>query len=307
MNTHHETHLHLRLLAGEQPAGRYLELRYAPSGRDWMRRTTIPASQLERAARAITRLAPSGDVYVGAALRHSPEHGGASAIKASHLLWIETDDLDASARLRCFEHPPSLLVASSPGHLHAYWQLTTPITRERLEAANRKLAHHLGGDPACVDLARVLRPCGSLNHKHTPPARVRLLTHRPDARYNLHTLTGGLADPAPRHRHAHPGPWRPVNGLDARLRAIPAAEYARVLAGAQPNRAGKITCPFHHNDHTPSLQLYPDHSWYCFGCRQGGSIYEFTAALWGVRHHPGWRRQLRQSLAEVFSPAVQPA
>jgi len=62
-----------------------------------------------------------------------------------------------------------------------------------------------------------------------------------------------------------------------------------------------------HDDHTPSLQLYPDHSWYCFGCQQGGSIYEFTAALWGVKRRPGWRAQLRRSLAEVFSTAAQPA
>lgn len=55
-----------------------------------------------------------------------------------------------------------------------------------------------------------------------------------------------------------------------------------------------------HNDKTPSLQLYPDHSWYCFGCQQGGSIYEFAAALWGVNHTPRWRSQLRRSLAQIF-------
>jgi len=245
MNAQHETLAHLRLLAGEQAAGRYLELRYAPPGRDWMRRITIPASQPQRAAHLITRLAPTRDVYIGAALRDSTEHGGANAIEISHLLWIETDDPGASARLRRFEPPPSLLVASSPGHLHAYWQLTQPVARDQLQAANRKLAHHLGGDPASIDLARLLRPCGSLNHKRTTPAPVRLLAHRPDARYELDTLTGGLADPAPRRRHAHPGPWRAVNPLDARLRSIPAPDYAQVLAGAQPNRAGKISCPFH--------------------------------------------------------------
>jgi len=35
-----------------------------------------------------------------------------------------------------------------------------------------------------------------------------------------------------------------------------------------------------HDDHTPSLQTYSDGSWYCFGCRQGGSIYDFAARLW---------------------------
>jgi len=246
MTAQHQTLAHLQLLAGEQPAGRYLELRYAPPGRGLMRRTAIPASQPERAARTITRLARTCDVYVGASLRHSTEHGGASGIEASHLVWVDIDEPDAVDRLERFAHPASLIASTgSRHHAHAYWQLTTPVTREQLQAANRKLAHHLGGDPASVDLARLLRPCGSLNHKRTPPARVRLLAHRPDARYELETLTGGLADPAPRRRHAHPGPGRAVNALDARLRAVPALEYARVLAGAEPNRAGKITCPFH--------------------------------------------------------------
>ncbi len=126
MNEQQQTLAHLQLLAGEHPAGRYLELRSGPRG-GAMRRTAIPASQPQRAARMITCLARARDVYIGAALRTTPEHGGASAIEASHLLWIETDDPAAGVRLRRFEHPPSLLAASSPGHLHAYWQLTEPI------------------------------------------------------------------------------------------------------------------------------------------------------------------------------------
>lgn len=35
-------------------------------------------------------------------------------------------------------------------------------------------------------------------------------------------------------------------------------------------------CPFHDNDDTPSLCIYPDsHSWYCFGCGAGSSIYDW--------------------------------
>ena len=44
---------------------------------------------------------------------------------------------------------------------------------------------------------------------------------------------------------------------DRALLAVPATEYARVLVGRDPNRAGKITCPFH-DDREPSLQLYED-------------------------------------------------
>lgn len=39
-------------------------------------------------------------------------------------------------------------------------------------------------------------------------------------------------------------------------------------------------CPFHSNDDTPSLCIYPDtNKWYCFGCGAGSSIYD-----WIIKH-----------------------
>jgi DNA primase len=74
--------------------------------------------------------------------------------------------------------------------------------------------------------------------------------------------------------------------LDRELLAIPTAEYVRVLVGLVPNRAGKVLCPFH-QETDPSLQLYPDGTFYCYGrhnkdraCRKGGTIFDFAAALW---------------------------
>ena len=65
------------------------------------------------------------------------------------------------------------------------------------------------------------------------------------------------------------------------MRAIPAAEYVTRLTGREPNREGKVRCPFH-EERTPSLQTYPDGSWCCFGCGRGGSIVDFAAGLWGL-------------------------
>lgn len=56
-------------------------------------------------------------------------------------------------------------------------------------------------------------------------------------------------------------------------------EAAR-LYGYTPNRAEKISCPFH-VERTPSLKLWQDH-WYCFGCHEGGSVVDFTARLFGL-------------------------
>lgn len=52
--------------------------------------------------------------------------------------------------------------------------------------------------------------------------------------------------------------------------------------GFQPNRAGFIPCPFHH-EKTASLKLYPDKGgFYCFGCHSGGSVLDFVAQLYGL-------------------------
>jgi len=73
----------------------------------------------------------------------------------------------------------------------------------------------------------------------------------------------------------------PRGPLDEQLLAIPTVDYVRALAGLEPNRAGKVHCPFHDPDATPSLHCYNDGTWYCFGaCRTGGSIYDFAARLW---------------------------
>ena len=56
-----------------------------------------------------------------------------------------------------------------------------------------------------------------------------------------------------------------------------------------PNREGKIRLPVS-QDSNPSLQLYPDGSFYCFGsgCRAGGSIFDFAARLWGIVPRGRW-------------------
>ena len=102
------------------------------------------------------------------------------------------------------------------------------------------------------------------------------------------------------------GPRTGRTEIDRLLLAIPAAEYVRAIAGVSPNRAGKVHCPFH-DDRTPSLQLYEDGTWYCFGpCRTGGSIFDFAARAWLTgQSRDGKLRgreflRVRQRLAEIF-------
>ncbi len=141
-----------------------------------------------------------------------------------------------------------VIASGSPGHLHVYWRLHERASTAMIESTNRRLALGLHGEPGCADIVRMLRPPESLNHKHTPPAPVRLLEHDASARYALaDVLTRLPHDPQPHHERpawsASPRVGR--TALDRELLAIPAADYVRVLTGREPNRAGKVLCPFH--------------------------------------------------------------
>ena len=53
-------------------------------------------------------------------------------------------------------------------------------------------------------------------------------------------------------------------------------------AGYGPSDGDKITCPFHSGgqEKTPSLHLYPDGGWYCFGsCQEGGDVISLVGRL----------------------------
>jgi hypothetical protein len=295
---------YLQVLAGPNPTGRLVEIR-SPNPDGTMHQTFTPATRPDLAADAITRLAAHTDVYVGVLLRRR-RSGGRDACERSHLAFVEIDRPDGADTLARYRCPPSMIIASggSPGHAHAYWQLHQPAGLDELETANRRLAIRLGGDLACVDAARILRAPTSYNWKRTPPTRVELLELNEARRYALAELTEGLADPSPPRPAATSAARRePASELDRQLLAIPASIYVPVLAGRQPNRAGKIHCPFH-EDRTPSLQLY-QHDWYCYGaCRTGGSIYDFAALLYGLHTRGREFIQLRQRLADELHLAA---
>jgi RepB DNA-primase from phage plasmid/CHC2 zinc finger len=288
----------------DNPAGGLIDIRYA-IGRAEMARRFVSADHLDAAVRLIASLAKRTDTYTGVVLR-TQRSGTRQAVARSHLLFVEIDAPHARGRLERFAHEPTIVIASgSPGHLHAYWRLRKPVDADELEAANRKLAHHLDGDLASVDAARILRPAGTLNYKHAPSAAVRLVSLTRERLYDLSELVATL--PAPASRPAPPtAPRQPDrSGLDGKLLAIPGEQYVRQLAALEATRTGKVRCPFH-EDHTPSLHLYPDGTWACFGCRRGGTIYDFASHLWGIETKGRPFIDLRERVADEFgiSPPI---
>jgi hypothetical protein len=290
---------YLRMLAGSAPGARLLEIRFALRHRD-MGRLFIAAHSAPGASRLIRRIAARTDVYVGVCLRNR-RAGGRNAIDQAHLAFVEIDAHDALDRLRAFQHPATAIISSgTAGHMHAYFALSAPVTVSELERANRRLAHALGGDLASVDCARILRPPSSMNHKHSPPAPVELVELDPARSYDVDELIEGLDEPPGRPAVAAPPRRTGRTEIDRLLLAIPAVEYVRVLTGVSPDRTGKIHCPFH-DDTTPSLQLYDDGTWYCFGaCKAGGSIFDFAARAWQMETRGRVFLRLRARLVETL-------
>jgi hypothetical protein len=122
-------------------------------------------------------------------------------------LYVDLDhakiDITPDAILRVLEtleYPPSKVVNSGHG-FHAYWLLTEalPVSPELIaqtEIALRELANMLGGDPACCEIARLLRLPGSMNTKNGEKIPVRVIVNS-DRRYELDELRQWVAETRP--------------------------------------------------------------------------------------------------------------
>jgi hypothetical protein len=66
--------------------------------------------------------------------------------------------------------PPSMIIETSPGRKHLYWELSEPAPATEVTAASQYISRVIGGD-TCSDLERMTRVPGSWNCKLTPPIR----------------------------------------------------------------------------------------------------------------------------------------
>ncbi|HEY8743611.1 MAG TPA: hypothetical protein VIU62_10945 [Chloroflexota bacterium] len=93
---------------------------------------------------------------------------------------------------------PTAIVESSPDREHYYWRLTHAIDPKRAEDLNRRLTHAMGADKSGYDLSQLLRPVGTINHKHGTTTRL------------LHLDEQTAYDPDELERILPPAPARPA-------------------------------------------------------------------------------------------------
>ena len=310
MSTHtdkasvNELERYLHVLAGREPAGALLELRFRRAPGRSMRQRFYPAARARRAAETALWLSQTSDVYVGVLPRRH-RAGGKAALERAWVLWADCDTPAAAAELERFAPAPAMVVASGgDGARHAYWPLERPVDALEAEQRNRAIARALGADARSCDAARILRPPGTTNRKYDPPRPVI-----------LERFTGELTSAAAVTDHLPPP--RLVAGGRARgreerrsedpLLGLEPRSYVEALIGLRVGRDGKVSCPFH-EDRTPSLHVYetPAGGWYCYGCERGTSVYDLAAALWGLETRGAGFIELRRRLYELCLPGEQP-
>lgn len=251
-----------------------VELRWRTAG--GMRRRFVRVDALGRVASTIRSLGVGTDVYVGVLPRWRPGGGRADVVGDGRTVWVDLDVSDGLRALDPVDPGPSLVVASgAEGHVHAYWRLRRAVPPRVIERANGRLALALGGDLRAGDAPRILRPPGTVNHKHDRPVRLAYCEPREVA---LGELVGGLPD-APSWRPQPPA--RRAWSRPGRFDVLAPDVYVQRLTGQAVGRSRKVRCPLHDDD-TPSLHVYPEaeRGWFCFGCGRGGTVYDLAAALW---------------------------
>lgn len=100
--------------------------------------------------------------------------------------------------------PAPTVVICTGGGYHAYWLFNRPFTigtdndRKWIADLLKRWVGWIGADPACADLARVLRVPGTQNRKYAPAREVRLVRVDWQRIYGVLELEAALPTPAPR-------------------------------------------------------------------------------------------------------------
>ena len=211
---HAESEGLVELTPGTRPPGGKVKINrrtdarhYLPGGAGgtdgrWLERLLEHAERIVRGEYAFERFdgGPREEAFVGVAPRTGP-HGSKDAVAHTRFLWLDVDKPDRLPALWDFlaERPCQLLCESAgSGGVHCYWKLSEPLPAERIdertgevvepiERANLRLIHALGSDPdgtpnvadrQCANRDRVMRLCGSPNHKRGEWARISRRTSR---------------------------------------------------------------------------------------------------------------------------------
>src|SRR6185436_17120676 len=117
------------------------------------------------------------NIHFGAATR-GRESGTKADVHEVPAVWADCDKPESVLRLEGFPLRPTAVIETSPGRRQAFWRFESPVLVEgdgtiaTIEAILKGIAEQLGADPACAEIARILRVPGTLNVKRNAPCRL---------------------------------------------------------------------------------------------------------------------------------------
>jgi hypothetical protein len=248
-----ELEAYLRMLAGRERGSSFFELRHRV-GSGTMAAEFFSINDRRALVAAIEQRAALTDVYIGCAPR-CRRSGTKRDVARVWVLWAECDGVAAARAAACYDPEPAVVVNSGSGaNVHAYWPLREPLSPMEAERANLRLAHAIGADHACFDVGRILRPPGSWNYKHDPPAQVTTVLLKPELRFSAACV---LREAAPIDDRALDRRWSNRGASEIRRDSLLQVEphvYVSELLDVHARPGGKVHCPFH-SDERPSLHV----------------------------------------------------
>jgi hypothetical protein len=229
--------------------------------------------------------------YVGAATRIK-EEGSKDAIKHVIALWAEVDSKDyGSSMERAWEKvkaspiKPSYIICSGHGY-HLYWKLDMPYEANRASDVNRietvlkAIAEKLGGDLQVAELARVMRVPGTLNFKEEKIVECHSI-YSGNERYSLEAFNPIMEgfiqrqiENRVRRQRNYPGDGSIVEEIKSHNPLLEVCEEYG-LGFKKVGKQWQALCCFH-DEHNPSLTVWDDGGWWCFGCGRGGDVISFV-------------------------------
>ena len=141
--------------AGNEPDASFLEVRpLQPTGSQ----VFLPVRRLKEVVEVVEVLRERHDLVGIGVTPRVRRSGGADAVERAWTLAADLDSGDAAERLCSFRPLPSIVARSkTPGHLHAYWPISSAVPAKVARRASLRLAHALDSDKAVCDPARVMR------------------------------------------------------------------------------------------------------------------------------------------------------
>lgn len=198
---------------GLLPDGQFGEFRYIRDGKVEQGWVSVEPHGFRRYG--FTPVDDRWDTYFGVLPRLRQSGRAEDVVDVSRVLWSDFDakhfgsKAEARHRINAITPAPHLAVDSGGGY-HVYWLLDKEVPWASAHAVMKGIETSFGADH-CSDKPRVLRVPGTLNHKYSPPAEVKVVVWDDLAPlYSISDFDPYLQDPVSLPRKIAIAPWNGV-------------------------------------------------------------------------------------------------